>query len=542
MGEQTKEQERRIRPWGLFVVAALFAVLAGIGTLLFLHLEEKRLRRELTPKPKEMTEVVVANRDLEPGTKVDTDSMAVRSVPSEYVGDDVILPGNFNAVAGAVLTKKLAEGKMLTEEVIDLKIPRDFAGTVREGFRAITIQVDEINSMAELIRPGNRVDLYSRLPESTDPYATDSGAGGLMVIPVLEDVLVLATGKTGLRPNEDEFRRLATEAPRYTYTTLTLEVSPKDAAILSLAEARGTIIATLKNSDDNSAPDFSRLTMTDLFGHAVQLRQDAENKVHNRSVDGIHRDASGNLVTRDGVVITDPNVTLTDDGLLVTKDGTVLNGRGLTVDSAGHIRDAKGNPIDTASLVVGKDGSLVDTNGTVVPGNGYQTTKGGFLVDRDGRVLTPDGHVLNGVHLASDGTVQTEDGQVLAASDLSIDPDGTVHLVTPGPNGSAASAGERVTVDQDGTVRRPDGTIIAGAHLDADGNVVDADGKRLPVAISRTLSGVTATKAPELIAALTGTGTRTPGQVADSVLYQVEYIVGGAGDGAARTFMVKISD
>ncbi len=540
MGEKAKEQEKRMSPWGLFLAATLFAVLAGVGTLLFLHVEEERLRRELSPKPKEMTEVVVANRDLEPGAKITTETMAVRSVPSEYVGDDVIVSGHFNAVAGAVLTKKLGQGKMLTEEVIDLKIPKDFAGTVREGFRAITIQVDEINSISELIRPGNRVDLYSRLPEATDPYNT--GGGGLMVIPVLEDVLVLATGKTGLRPNEDEFVRLATEAPRYTYTTLTLEVSPKDAALLSLAEARGTIIATLKNKEDNSAPDFSRLDMTDLFAHASALRQAAENKVHNRSVDNIHRDASGRLVTRDGVVVTDPNVTLNDDGLLVTKDGTVLNGRGLTVDSAGHIRDAKGNEIDTASLVTGKDGSLVDANGTVVPSNGYQTTKGGFLVDKDGRVMTPDGHVLSGVHLNPDGTVRTADGQVLTAHNLSIDPDGTVHQVTMLPDGSPPSADDIVTVDPDGTVRRHDGTVIAGAHLDADGHVVDADGNRLPVATSRTLAGITATRAPDAIAALTGAGTEAGASAETTDIYQVEYIIGGASDGAARTFMVKIGD
>lgn len=538
MGEQINEQERRIRPWGLFIAATSFAVLAGIGTVLFLHLEEERLRRELTPKPTEMTEVVVASTDLQPGAEVNSDTMAVRSIPSEYVADDAVLPGTFKAVTGAVLTKPLGSGKMLTQEVIDLKIPRDFAGTVREGFRAITIQVDEINSIAELVRPGNRVDLYSRLPEATDPSST--GGGGLMVIPVLEDVLVLATGKSGLRPNEDEFRRLATEAPRYSYTTLTLEVSPKDAALLSLAEARGTMIATLKNNDDNTTPDFARLDMNDLFAHAGALRQAAESKVHNRSVDGIHRDASGRLVTRDGVVITDPNVTLTDNGLLVTKDGTVLNGRGLTIDSAGHIRDAKGNEIDTATLVAGKDGSLVDANGTVVPGNGYRTTKGGFLVDNDGRILTPDGHVLNGVHLDPDGTVRTENGQVLAARDLTIDPDGTVHLVSAGPDGAVA-ADDIVTVDPDGTVRRHDGTVIVGAHLDADGNIVDGDGNRLPVAVSRTLAGVTATQAPDVIAALTGTGIGGERQVDPMGIYQVEYIVGGAGDGAARTFMVKIA-
>jgi len=173
MGDEPKENRRK-NPWRLFFLATLFALLTGLGTALFLHFEESRLKEALTPKPKDMTEVVVASNALPAGAKVDNQTMAVRSIPSEYVGDDVIRPNEFNAVAGAVLIKALGKGKMLTREMIDLDIPKDFAATVREGFRAVTIQVDEINSISELIRPGNRIDLFSRMPAAAgDAEATD---------------------------------------------------------------------------------------------------------------------------------------------------------------------------------------------------------------------------------------------------------------------------------------------------------------------------------------------------------------------------------
>ena len=489
MAEEPKEKVRK-GPWRLFLLATLFALLAGLGTVVFLHLEENRLKEALTPKPKDMTEVVVASHDLPAGARIDDQTMAVRSIPSEYVSDDAILPKVFGSVTGAVLIKGLGKGKMLTREIIDLDIPKDFAATVREGFRAITIQVDEINSISELVRPGNRVDLYSRMPEASDPQNTDKG--GNMIIPVLENVLVLATGKISLRPNEDEFNRLDSEDRSRSYTTLTLEITPKDAALLSLAEDRGTIIATLKNAKDSSDPDFARLDMTDLFGHATALRQAAENKLHNREVDGVHRDSTGRLVTRDGVALTDPNVHLNSRGLLVTKNGVVLNGRGLTVDSTGHIRDGKGNIIDTASLVAGKDDSLVDDKGNVLAGNGYRTTKGGFLVDKDGRIMTPDGHVLSGVQLAPDGTVRTMDGKILNAGDITVAPDGSVHLAATGQkpasgalvtkDGRVVSARDLVTIDPDGTVRTKDGKILAGVHVDKDGNLVDTSGRTLSAA------------------------------------------------------------
>lgn len=554
------------KSWRLFIAAVVFAMLAGLGTMVYLRVLEHRLEARLTPPEKEMVQVVVANRDLATGSVVNTTTMAVRRVPAEYVNSDIITPDQFNSIQGAVLIKPLQAGRMLAQDYIDLKIPKDFSGTIQVGNRAITIQVDEINSISGMIRPGNSIDLYTRIQSSGIP-ALSSSVSGDVVIPVLEDVLVLATDHKSARPNEDEFRNYDPRDRDRVYDTLTLEVTPKEAALIAIAESRGSLVATLRNENDTGGAMFSKIGLADLFSHSGELLENAVSKKENRSLAGIHYDKDGRLVTKDGIVIKDPNVRLNKDGLLVTKDGTVLSGRDLVIGDDGTIRTRNGDLVDTASLVAGKDGTLVDKNGTVLDSNGYTTAKGGFLVDKDGNVITHNGEVLSGVTVGKDGQVRTKDGRVITADEITVDKDGNVRLKTNLANavvdkdgnlvtadGKVYTAKDLVTIGADGKVRTKDGKILDGVYVDKDGNIRDADGKILTAAdlIKRSDVASAMQGEGELLAGVTGRrdsnfagtiGKVIPETVSPYVPYEVEYIVGGSsGDGAAKTFKVQVKD
>jgi pilus assembly protein CpaB len=317
-----------------------------------------------------------------------------------------------------------------------------------------------------------------------------------LVIPVLEDVLVLATDHASARPNEDEYRTYTPQDRQRAYNTLTLEVTPKEASLLSIAEGTGMIIATLRNPEDTDGTLFGEVTTADLLHNSKELLLSTISKRYNRNLNGVHYDDKGRLVTRDGVPLKDQSLRLTKDGLLVTKDGKVLSGRDLIVGPDGAIRTKNGDVVDTTNLVAGKGGTLVDKEGTVLSSNGYHALKGGFLQDKDGNVLTPDGHILTGVTVEKDGTVRTLDGKVLHAADLSVDKDGKVHLHAAGEkdmhldkdgqvvdqNGKVVKAADLVTVDKDGTVRTKDGKVLEGVYRDKNGVLRTKDGKPLTAA------------------------------------------------------------
>lgn len=561
--EQGTEKQKS---WRLLSLAIFFALLAGLGTMMYLKIMEHRLEKRLAPAEKEMAQVLVATRDLAVGTKVSTTTMSIRNVPAEYVNSDVITPDQFNSVDGALLNKALGHGKMLSRDYIDLNLPKDFSGTIRIGRRAVTIQVGEINSVAGLIRPGNFIDITTRIQGGAIP-STSGGDSGDVVIPVLEDVLVLATDQQSARPNEDEFKNKERTNRQQTYDTLTLEVTPEEAALLTLAEARGSLVATLRNTEDTAGINYSKIGLNDLVTHSTELLQQALNKRENRGLAGVHVDEKGRLVAKNGIAITDPNVRMNKNGLLVTKDGTVLSGRGLVVGQDGKIHSRDGKLVDTASLVAGKDGTLVDKNGTVVGSNGYSSAKGGFLVDKDGHVITHDGVVLSGVTVGKDGKVRTRDGEVLNADDLTIGEDGKVYRKAASgsgmkfnsagklvkADGTAVKPEDLVSVGKDGKVRAKDGKVIEGAYIDKDGKLRNKDNSLLTAEdiVKQTglpkaaqgerveLAGVTGHHDPNFAGSVgRGITVGKPSYISNSV----EYIVGGSSDGVAKTFMVRIED
>jgi len=478
--------------WKLFSIAVVFALLAGLSAIIYLKVLEHRLEKRLSPAEQQMTSVIVANTNLAVGSKIDTSTMAIRKIPSQYVNSDVLTPAQFDSVESAILTKPLEQGKMLTSDYFERNIPKDFSDTIKIGHRAITIQVGEINSISGLIRPGNYIDLYSRLQGGGEP-ALGTDADDEVVIPVLEDVFVLATDRHSARPNEDEFLHLQSENRRRAYDTLTLEVTPKDAALLTLAESRGSLVAVLRNTQDTEGILFRKMGFSDLISHSGNMLQQAQSKLHNKSLNGIHADAQGRLVTKDGTIIKDPNVHLNKEGLVVTKDGTVLSGRGLRVGKDGKIQTRNGKTVDTKTVHAGRNGTLVDNNGTVVGSNGYQTAKGGFLVDNDGNIRTHDGKILHGLHIGKDGKVRTPDGKVIQADDIEVGPDGKVSLksgtssalsvdkdgnVRDG-NGKTVDARSLVNVDKDGVVTTKDGKVLKGVHVGKDGQLYSAKGKKM---------------------------------------------------------------
>ena len=472
----------------LLLAAVVFALLAGGGTMLYLKVLEHRIKKELTPSPQTLETVVVASRDLPAGSRIGSDSMALRRVPRKYVESGAVTPEQYASIKGAVINKPLVQGKMLIQDYIDIDLAKDFSGTIRKGYRAMTIEVSSLNGISGLIRPGNHIDLFTRLAARNDPNRAN--ASGEVVIPVLENVTILATDRKTDRPNIAEFHSLASLKPPQVYSRLTLEVTAKQAALVSMARSRGSLLAVLRNEKDHSKVLFARVSSADLFRNSSVMRNAAEVRDQSRGLQGIHRNSRGQLVTADGTVITDPNVHVNSKGQLVTADGTVLNGHGFTVGPDGKIRDASGKVIDTASLHQLKDGKFVDKNGAVAAARPYKKLKGGFFENSKGQVLTPNGKVLSGVTVDKNGNVIGPRGRVLKASAIKVDGKGQVYEspagaegMQIGADGSVHSAARPLTarslvrVGKDGVVHGKDGKVLKGWHV-KNGVLYNAQGKK----------------------------------------------------------------
>jgi pilus assembly protein CpaB len=191
----------------------------------------------------QMVKVVVASRDVARGEPIGADRFSIREVPAEYVHAAAVRPDQFGQYVGQRLGAPLKRGEPLLDLHLESTVAV-FSSTLAPGNRALTTEVDEVNSISGLLRPSDHIDLIVT--------AHRNGSAVETTFPLMSDVEVLATGQVTRK-------RDANSQPR-TYTTITLSVSPKDAERIVVAKNSGKLTAVLRSPDDkrpNATPALS---------------------------------------------------------------------------------------------------------------------------------------------------------------------------------------------------------------------------------------------------------------------------------------------
>lgn len=200
--------------------------------------------------------IVVAKFDLIAGEAVGPDNMAIRPIPVDLAPSSALRPEQFDAKAGMRLTRALRGGEPLLTEILQPAEPAGLSARVRQGIRALTIAVDDVNAVSGMLRPGDRIDLlYSARSPGLD------GAPAVETSRVLvQDVAVLATGR--------QFRAAAEDSSNRAFTSITVELSPDDAQRLIVAQRTGRVTALLRNPDDRHAVSTKPVDANALLGVA----------------------------------------------------------------------------------------------------------------------------------------------------------------------------------------------------------------------------------------------------------------------------------
>lgn len=212
--------------WLLF--CALCAALAAWSG--YQYLEQKSLFLEQQAK-QPMAERVVAAQYLSAGTLLNESHLAVRSFPQAMVAADSLSPANYQRLLGVMLRGDVAAGDIILP-IHTAHVQTDaFSTRLVAGRRAITMPVDQINSLAGLLRAGDLVDLYVSFDHQRRKVTA----------PLLQGVLVLATDESTVEHQ--------TQAGGH-YATVTFDLAPEDGAKLVAARQSGVITAMLRNPHD----------------------------------------------------------------------------------------------------------------------------------------------------------------------------------------------------------------------------------------------------------------------------------------------------
>lgn len=201
-------------------------------------------------------EVVVARTDLSKGEEIGPGNVALRAIPRDYAHSNALTKDSFGGVVGRKLGYHIKGGEMLLSSMLEANKPATFSARVGIGWRAMTVAVDEINSISGLLEPGDVIDLIAGLERK----------GSKLTMPLLQGVQVIAAGQ-----------RLADDpltGERKQYATVTLNVTPSQAIAVIAARDGGKITALLRNPADRQTAPADALDINALLGQG--LNEDPE--------------------------------------------------------------------------------------------------------------------------------------------------------------------------------------------------------------------------------------------------------------------------
>ena len=217
---------------GLLVSA--FAVVAYVGLAPVKH---------ATAAPSPTVAIIAAAHPVRAGNLLQPGDLAERDLPADKVpvGARADSAEARSALVGAMVRKSLADHEVIEADDVLRPGDRGFLAAVLEpGTRAVSVAVDAVSGEAGLIWPGDRIDLIlTQTLDGTDQSLAHRVAGET----VLGDVRVIAVDQQLVQGGQAsgllEGRNVASR-------TITLEVTPRDAARIAVATRLGKLQVVLR--------------------------------------------------------------------------------------------------------------------------------------------------------------------------------------------------------------------------------------------------------------------------------------------------------
>lgn len=267
-----KRVNRLMLAVGVALAALSFLAVLALGAL-------GQQSPQATPVPD--VSVVVAAADLPLGAQVTADKLTTTTKPQTDATGAFADP---QEVVGKVIRRAVSQGQVLTTDdfstTVDLP---DLVKSLQPGLRAIAVPLSNVDSVGELLQPGDSVDVLISMEDrdalnpivvpnpnpsaaadgNSDPYVSlDNYLNNTSVKVVVQNVQVLAAiASTPTNQNGGD----APATPQPDMVVL-LAVTPQQAEIVRFAQLDGNISLVLRAPADASAQavDTTGITLKQL--------------------------------------------------------------------------------------------------------------------------------------------------------------------------------------------------------------------------------------------------------------------------------------
>lgn len=198
---------------------------------------------------KHYIQVVTAVRDIPANTKISPEMLEMKNFPLDLqTGMEIT---EFNAAVGRISPVAISKGEYLLEN----RLVKPGEGTDRlsykipDGMRAMSIKVDDVVGVSNMIKIGDRVDIVAIVPAgsvSPDPRSTL----------VLQNIEILAVGSI--------YKETAAPGENTVAATVTVAVDPQSSLKLKMILQNTTFSLALRPAADKNIVSPVPVTMNQL--------------------------------------------------------------------------------------------------------------------------------------------------------------------------------------------------------------------------------------------------------------------------------------
>jgi Flp pilus assembly protein CpaB len=223
-------------------LALFFGLSAAFLTYFYLH------RVTIQAQNRSNTQVVVATQNIPINTTITNDMVELKPFPTDLRNNLELV--DISEAVGKINNVAISKGEVLLNnhivkpgESID-----QLAYTVPQGMRAMTVPVDEVTGVANMIVRGNRVDIIGNV-------SSNDGTNERAVV-ILQNIEVLAVGTSISQSAKPD----SGNAPK----TITLAVDPQSALKLKMALLKGGISMVLRSPADKETTNTTPFTANEF--------------------------------------------------------------------------------------------------------------------------------------------------------------------------------------------------------------------------------------------------------------------------------------
>lgn len=181
--------------------------------------------------------VVVAKEDIPVDTKITPDMVELKEIAADSVHPDAAM--SVDEVVGYITKSDImAREQVLLGRIATGQTAPGLAYKIPEGMRAMTISTNETLSLGGFLRVGDKIDVL----------ASYGGGETLMTYTQLQNLEVVAVGTSPNTSGQVADEVAAGSIP----SSITLLLTPDQAAILSYAQINGVLNITLRSPVDKA--------------------------------------------------------------------------------------------------------------------------------------------------------------------------------------------------------------------------------------------------------------------------------------------------